>query len=132
MSSQTENRSRDLYAQVTNQIISAIEAGAISHEMPWHDQTNGLPKNHVTGRAYRGVNSVLLWLIARNRGYASSEWATFNQWRERGLFVRKGEKAATVLFWKSLVPQPDLEDEPAGAAEVRAPFLARSYSVFNA
>jgi antirestriction protein ArdC len=122
----------DLYTRITDQIIGAIEAGQTTFELPWHRQSLGLPRNLITGRPYRGINSLLLWLTGRNRGYRSSEWATFKQWHERGFSVRKGEKAATVVFWKSLARQPDLEDEPAGAAAARAPVLARAFSVFNA
>lgn len=123
---------QDLYTRVTDQIIAAIEAGQGAFELPWHQQILGLPRNLITRRPYRGINSILLWLIGRDRLYASAEWGTFKQWRERGYSVRKGEKAATVVFWKSLISQPDLEDEPGGAAQARAPMLARAYSVFNA
>ncbi len=52
----------------------------------------------ISRKPHRGFNTVLLWLIGRDRGYAFCEWATFNQWRERRCQVRKGEKAATVMF----------------------------------
>ena len=40
-----------------------------------------------------------LWAAAEAKGYDSGEWATYQQWQERGAQVRKGEKATTVVFW---------------------------------
>ncbi len=41
-----------------------------------------------------------LWAAAEAKGYESGEWATYQQWQERGAQVRKGEKSTTVVFWK--------------------------------
>jgi antirestriction protein ArdC len=121
----------NLYAAVTAQIVAALETSVITHDLPWHRQA-GLPQNVLSKKPYRGVNAVLLWLAGQAQGYSCSSWGTFKQWRERGHCVRKGEKAATVVFWKSLGPQPDMDEEPGGAASLRAPMLARAYAVFNA
>jgi antirestriction protein ArdC len=70
--------------------------------MPWH--TSGRfafsPINAVTHKPYRGVNVLALWAVAQSKGYERGEWATYNQWQERGAQVRKGEKSASVAFWK--------------------------------
>src|SRR5213079_794158 len=50
-------------------------------------------------------------------------WLTFNQAKELGGNVKRGEKACPVVFWKWL----DVEEQ--GKAQ-RVPFL-RYYSVFN-
>lgn len=119
---------KDIYETVTQQIIDAIEAGEATYEMPWQS-VPGLPKNIASGRDYRGINTLLLWLIGHSRGYSAPHWATFKQWAERGHPVRKGEKAATVVFWKDL--RPDSSDAD-GDTEERPRFVARAYWVFNA
>jgi antirestriction protein ArdC len=43
---------------------------------------------------------VCLWAAAQAKGYESGEWATYQQWQEKGAQVRKGEKATLVVFWK--------------------------------
>jgi len=102
--SKHENTSsvRDVYATVTTQIIDAIEKGVGTWRMPWH--TSGQyafsPINAVTRKAYRGINTLCLWSAAQVKGYDSGEWGTYKQWQERGAQVRKGEKSATVVFWK--------------------------------
>jgi antirestriction protein ArdC len=62
--------SRDVYTQVTDTIISAIEAGAGQWDMPWHRHgvTHTRPMNALTGKRYRGVNVLALWAAAEARG----------------------------------------------------------------
>src|ERR1700716_1033964 len=101
-SDNTATNQRDVYASVTAQIINAIEQGAGSWRMPWH--TSGKfafsPINVTSKKPYRGINTLCLWAAAQAKGYESGEWATYQQWHERGAQVRKGEKATLVVFWK--------------------------------
>ena len=57
-----ERPKSDLYADVTNKIIAAIEAGAATYSLPWQ-RVPGMPKNVASNRSYRGINTLLLWLI---------------------------------------------------------------------
>jgi len=139
-----ENRA-DIYQRITNRIAASIEAGAGKWQMPWHPGADGaaprLPVNAVTGKPYRGVNTVVLWATAQAEGYPSAVWATYRQWAELGAQVRKGEQSSPVVFWK--VNGPD-EGEDGGTggggdttredgADGRRPrMFARGYSVFNA
>ena len=60
------------------------------------------PVNIASKKAYRGVNVVALWAYAEEFGYSSGTWGTYKQWSEAGAQVRKGEKAAFVVFYKEL------------------------------
>jgi antirestriction protein ArdC len=125
----------DVYAKVTSQIINAIEQGVGNWKMPWH--TSGRfassPINATSRKAYRGINTVCLWAAAESKGYDSGEWATYQQWQERGAQVRKGEKATTVVFWKfanSTAENQDGDDnQPATGSRL---LFTRGYAVFNA
>ena len=56
-------------------------------------------------------------------------WATYKQWQERGCQVRKGEKAAMVVFWKAYkVEQDDAGDDEGDETRL----VARASFVFNA
>ena len=69
---------RSLYGEVTAKIIDAIEEGVGTCVMPWHDAASiSVPANGISGRPYRGINILLLWLAARQRGFASGRWATY-------------------------------------------------------
>ncbi|MDQ2842669.1 MAG: zincin-like metallopeptidase domain-containing protein [Acidobacteriota bacterium] len=126
----------DIYREITNQIIKAIEAGAEKYEMPWHVKgaDSVFPANASTHRAYRGVNILMLWAVATNKAYETSLWATYQQWRELGAQVRKGEKATSVVFWK-LFDKEETDEQEAIDGDTRKEqksVMARAYSVFNA
>lgn len=123
----------DLYARVTAQIIAALEAGPEPYVCPWHQLTQP-PRNLVSARPYRGLNTLLLWAASQAHGFISPTWATFSQWAARGSPVRKGERATHIVFWK-----PRADDQPglsaAGGDDARPSrggFVARTFAVFNA
>lgn len=115
----------DTYQEVTDAIAAKIEAGAL----PWAPEWNGggfkMP-HRVTGEAYRGINVVLLWMSAMERGLTGQTWMTFKQAIELGGAVRKGEKATRIVFFKTL----ELDGENEGDDPRKIPML-RTYSVFN-
>src|SRR5690348_12259462 len=131
----TATEKRDVYVRVTDQIITAIEKGAGTWRMPWH--TSGRfafsPINVASKKPYRGINTVCLWAAAQSKGYESGEWATYQQWQERGAQVRKGERATTVVFWKfadgTTADEAGEDKRPATGSRL---LFTRGYSVFNA
>lgn len=117
----------DLYQEVTDQIIEMLEKGVIPWRSPILGQTKaGYPKNLESNREYRGVNVFLLAMTAWAQGYGSAYWLTFNQAKQKGGAVKKGEKSTMVVFWK----QYDTQDKETGEA-ITVPIL-RYYRVFNA
>lgn len=94
----------DVHQRITNQITSAIEAGAGDFKLPWHRPSADLvsPKNIASKAAYRGVNILSLWLSAETKGFTSGIWGSFNQWASLGATVRKGQKATYVVFYKQI------------------------------
>jgi antirestriction protein ArdC len=117
----------DIYQTVTDQIVAMLETGVVPWRSPILGRSRaGHPKNLNTGKQYRGVNVFLLAFTAFSRGYGSSYWLTFNQAKERGGNVRKGEKSSMVVFWK----QYETTDKQTGEP-VKLPLL-RYYNVFNA
>lgn len=125
----------DFFQTITNTIISAIEGGAASHSyrMPWHRGTGALtPLNTITGRHYRGINTLLLWAAASNANYSTGEWATYRQWLAAGAQVRKGERASVVVLWKTLgAAGNEASGTDQGERGSQRP-LARAFYVFNA
>ena len=130
----------DIYQQITNHIIEAIEAGVGDWRMPWHtDGTSSMrPVNAISGKPYRGVNVLALWCAAQEQGYSSDKWATYKQWQESGAQVRKGEKSSLIVFWK-INDATNGEGSDGAEAEGEQPdepnsrrIFARGYCVFNA
>ena len=105
----------DIYAEITNRIISEMETGIIPWQKPW--VASGGCVSYATGKSYSLLNQMLLG--------RAGEYATYQQVQAAGGYVRRGEKAHMVVFWKFL----QKEDEETG--EVReVPFL-RYYNVFH-
>ena len=84
--STNENTKPDVYANVTSQIIAAIENGVGTWKMPWHTsgRFSSSPVNATSRKPYRGINTVCLWAAAESKGYDSGEWGTYAQWHELG------------------------------------------------
>jgi antirestriction protein ArdC len=131
----TATEKRDVYRKVTDAIINAIEQGVGTWRMPWH--TTGRyafsPINVASKKPYRGINTVCLWAAAQAKGYERGEWATYQQWQDKGAQVRKGEKATTVVFWKFANDSAESQEDGAESSVSRSRLLfTRGYSVFNA
>ncbi|MGQ7868703.1 ArdC family protein [Sunxiuqinia sp. sy24] len=114
-------KSFDIYEMITNLIVEKLEAGVIPWQMPWKS-ANGMPKNLVYQKPYRGFNFWFLLTVADK--YQSPFFLTFRQVKQLGGHVRKGEKGYPVVFWKML------EHEQKDGSLEQVPFL-RYYTVFN-
>lgn len=120
----------DSYDAVTNAIVALLESGTKPWEPRWiAGGTAGLVlPRRVTGEAYRGINVLLLWAAADERGFRADQWMTFKQAVELGGNVRKGEKGTNIVFFKKLTVAD--RADPTGEAEKQIPML-RTYTVFN-
>lgn len=127
----SETKTSDVYQQITDRVIAAIEAGAPKFEMPWHSEAaHTRPANVLTKKNYRGVNILALWVSQLTNGFRTSHWGTYKQWKERGAQVRKGEKATTVVFYKEV--ERETVDPETGGTELGKLLVARASWVFNA
>ena len=57
------------------------------------------PYNGGSGRAYKGVNRLILSLIAMEKGWTDPRYYTFKQASELGCKVKAGEHACRVEYW---------------------------------
>jgi antirestriction protein ArdC len=92
----------DIYQEVTHRIVEALQQKVVPWIKPWHPGrpvSSPFPSNAVTGRAYRGVNILLLWTEARLQGYSQDRWLTYLQAKEAGGHVRKGESSTLTVFY---------------------------------
>jgi antirestriction protein ArdC len=121
----------DVYEQITDALVAAIEEGVGRFEMPWH--TLSSPINAANQKLYRGINILMLWATTRKHNYSTHEWATYRQWNELGAQVRKGERSTIVVFWKffdSTTEEEEQEDTSNNHGRPRC--FARAHHVFNA
>ena len=122
-----------LYQQITDKIIAELEQGRVPWVQPWANVRApiGLPKNAPTGRAYSGVNVLILWIACMERGFGTQNWLTFRQALKIGAHVRKGEKGTTVVYADRFIPYRErVRAEETGDDPQAIPFL-KSFTVFN-
>lgn len=86
--------------------------------------------NVETKKRYRGFNYVLLSFIQKEKGYTSNKWGTFDQWKKAKRFVKKGEKATGIIFWKPIKVTTEEKGDDGESIERMIP-LMRYYYVFN-
>src|SRR5438105_4662919 len=92
-----------LYEQITSHIVADLEAGVFPWARPWDagggNQAFALPRNAATGKAYSGINVLILWgQLFESSFFTSQRWLTFRQAASLGGIVRKGEHGVTVCY----------------------------------
>ena len=62
---------RDVAAEITAKILRELKSGVLPWRKPWDGARTGLVlPRRATGETYRGVNVIILWSAAMERGYA--------------------------------------------------------------
>ena len=100
MTTSTQPRS-DVYSRVTAKIIADLEQGVRTWQRPWnadHATGNIIRPRRANGMPYRGVNVLLLWGEAFDKGYTAPMWMTYKQATTLGAQVRKGEHDSLVVY----------------------------------
>ncbi|OJU50115.1 MAG: antirestriction protein [Mesorhizobium sp. 61-13] len=124
---------KDIYQRVTDSIIAELEKGVRPWLKPWNaDHAAGRITRplRANGIPYRGINVLMLWAAATERGYTAPLWLTYKQAQELGAQVRKGEKGSLVVYANTI--KRTEQDEATGAdMEREIPFM-KGYTVFNA
>lgn len=116
-----------LYSGIADRLIAAMEAGSLPWRRPWRGGGALLPLRS-TGEPYRGINTLMLWIVAEDRGYSAPHWFTYRQAQALGAQVRRAEKGSKVLKYGTV----EKTDSGAPRAEPERISFARVYTVFNA
>jgi len=122
---------QDVYEKITAQIIAELEKGVRPWHKPWDAGHVAGPISRPlrgNGKPYSGINVVMLWATAMQRGFCAPIWMTYRQAAELGAHVRKGEKG-TLVVYASKISRTEA-DENGDEIEREIPFL-KGYSVFN-
>ena len=132
--------SRNLYQEVTDQIIAMIENGTAPWQRPWdrprHPQAPTRPLNAATGQFYNGIN--ILLLQANPLSYDDPRWCGYEQAKARGWQVKAGAHGTSIYFFKRLeideTTGPDGEPllDENGKPMTRTIPLLRPHTVFHA
>jgi antirestriction protein ArdC len=126
----TQPRS-DVYTRVTAKIIADLEQGVRTWQRPWsaaNADGNIIRPLRATGQPYRGVNVLLLWSEALDKGYTAPMWMTYKQAETLGAQVRKGEHGSLVVYADKITKTET--DDQGKEAERQIAFM-KGYTVFN-
>ncbi|GLH76534.1 hypothetical protein SSBR45G_14420 [Bradyrhizobium sp. SSBR45G] len=119
-----------LYEEITSKIIGELETGRVPWVQPWGKMATkaqlALPRNATTGRAYSGINVLILWGAVIERGFTGQSWLTFRQALSVAGHVRKGERGVTVVYADRFVPSDERQRARETGEDAQAiPFLKR-------
>jgi len=87
---------KDVYSRITNKIIADLEQGVRPWFKPWsagHTEGGIVRPLRQNGVPYNGINIVMLWSAATEKGYACPYWLTFKQ------AVRRESRMKGVTRW---------------------------------
>jgi antirestriction protein ArdC len=115
----------EMYKKVLTQVIDLMKTSGSDWTKSWTG-TAGLPFSIGTGKAYRGINTLILWCASLEHKYLANQWGTYKAWQTIGAQVRTGEKAQAIVYWKI----QEKENKDTGEKDT-FPML-RVYQVFNA
>ena len=79
-----------LFEEVADKLVKQLEKGTSPFQNPWRNQDQ--PYNAITGKAYKGLNSLNLTL----QEFSDPRWVTFKQAQDQGWKIEKGAIATTI------------------------------------
>lgn len=124
-------KSNDIYSSITQKIINDLEKGELTWRKPWNSENlsgNVMLPLRWNKIPYTGINTIMLWATAADKGYSSPYWMTFKQAIDLKAHVRKGEKGTTVVYADKIIKDEKKEDGTLSINHI--PFL-KLYTVFN-
>ena len=130
----------NLYDEVTAKIIGRLEEGRVPWVQPWASSGEalgsgalapGLPRNALTARTYSGVNILILWGAAIEKGYPAQGWLTFRQALDAGGCVRKGEQGTTVVYADRFTPEAEKEKARETGGDAKSVAFLKRFTLFN-
>ena len=97
-------RGEDYAKKVSGELIDQIKRAVAPWQKPWKPGEQSGADNFSTGKKYTGGNSLYLMSRGIRDGRGDNRWGTYNQIREAGGQVRKGERGTQVLFFTDRPP----------------------------
>lgn len=123
----------DIYRKITDTIVSQLEKGMRPWQKPWnaaHAEGRIVRPLRHNGVPYNGINVLMLWSDAIDKGFSSPHWMTYRQATALGAQVRKGEHGSQVVYADKIL-RSETDKTTGQEAEIAIPFL-KAYTVFNA
>ena len=92
-------------------------------------------KNAFTGKRYNGINLFATYIVRVTRGYEDNRWLTFNQAKELGGSIKKGEKGIGLIKYTetdlSTKRPPNWKEINAMPMEERLAYIKENVRAFS-
>jgi antirestriction protein ArdC len=108
---------------VTERLLDVMAQGTCPWDKPW-DGGLALPTSFATGKAYRGINRLILNAVQMADGYPHPLWITPSQLGKMDQHIKKDEHYTPVVLWK-----PEKKIDAAGVEQQY--MLMRFFKVWN-
>lgn len=118
-----------LYNQVTDSLVTLMENEPGTWSKSWAE--TGRPLNAKTGNGYKGLNRLILAMVAAAHFDGCNVWGTYKQFAAMGAQVRQGQKAAARIRVPIVVKRDDSDDSQFVAFKVAAVFNAQQVDGFT-
>jgi antirestriction protein ArdC len=130
----THTTYKDIYQEVTETVIKALEEGTIIWQCSWNEC--GFPRNYVTNTYYRGWNIFLLNFHTLKRNYPTAEYLTYKQANLLGGTIRKGERGVKIIYWATIELKDDKDktlivNNVDSDEKKQVKLLPKAHTVFN-
>ena len=122
----------DVYQRITNQIVHELEQGVRPWMKPWsaeHAEGRIVRPVRFNGLPYNGINVLMLWGVAMEKGYSAPTWMTFKQALEFNAHVRKGEHGSLVVY-ADKITRTETDETTGEESEQIIPFM-KGYTVLT-
>src|SRR3954465_2216167 len=122
----------DAYTRITNRIVADLEQGVRPWCKPWGGDQLGARitrPRRANGKPYAGINTLILWLEAVEKGHRSPTWMSYRQAQQLGGQVRRGERGSQVVYMGETTKTR--RDEGTGEETEQGVRFLKTYTVFN-
>jgi antirestriction protein ArdC len=127
----------EIRESITADLIALLKKGTKPWQRPWSSDPAccGLPRSISTGRAYSGINVLILEAAAMARNFQSKTWGTYQAFAKAGGQVRRrpaeykpGTWGVQIVYYSAV--ERAKKDANGDETIERFPLL-RTYTVFN-
>lgn len=115
--------------EIANKLIDAIKAGTAPWQREWDNASiPEFPNSAITHKPYNGINALLLYAVAAEKGYKDSRWVTFKQVAAKKGKIKKGEHGVKCVFFS---PSKYKTYDEAGEEVVKNSMIMNRFVLFN-
>ena len=127
------NNAKIIVNDVTKKLIKLMETAKNDGGewlKPHKSNAYSLYQVSSNGHVYRGFNIINLWCEQMDKQYSSNVWGSYKEWKGHNCYVKKGQKATLVIYYKTLQFEGKGLKENGDPETYTVPFM-RCWPVFN-